>query len=584
MPGDELPPTIEQSAAPTNGLVGEWKLDETSGTTAHDTKNGFDATVLGGAAFVAGKIGNGLNLNNGTAGTGGKYAEMPSNATLDNVQEGNYTISAWFYPYSVPPNTNVDDKSWAIVVKNGIHMGLVFESSGKFAARHFLTGNDLVYASSVGTYALNRWHHVAGVVNKAAGTLTLYVDGSNVGSDTFTPNTVAREYNSVLFRIGRAGPGTTMWTADGKVDQVRIYDRALSAAEVGDLFNESSGSSPSAALHAGLWWGAISTTDLGTGPGGNVGAPRYNMFQGVADVDPGDNNIDSLIAKANQHDIILVLRLSGGPAAYTTKSGDCFNYDAAKYRAQLDRFTSSDALREALASRRAVVLLVDEPWIDLYCEPSSITPNDVNEMGNAVKTRWPGAITTVRAPASFMIEGWDGFPAVPWTKIDYGWSQYNHVSAVNENQSPADFFAGQKDSLDTMADLGMIPGINIWNGGDKECWDAKNNGTSHGRIYGSQAEPASIRGTFESCASNPNPPNSTNWVASPTLLQSAIDAAVADPDAPFFAGWTHVVPGTTASWGVMEPLETRGDFVAAFDYWITEGATRTSWNDWRPAK
>src|SRR4051812_4429834 len=68
---------ISTTAAPTSGLIGEWKLDEMGDTIAEDTKNGYDATVQGGAAFIAGKLGRALNLNNGTAGTGGKYAEMP---------------------------------------------------------------------------------------------------------------------------------------------------------------------------------------------------------------------------------------------------------------------------------------------------------------------------------------------------------------------------------------------------------------------------------------------------------------------------------------------------------------------------
>src|SRR4051812_1961978 len=141
-PGDggAVRPKIEAAAAPTNGLVGEWKLDETDGTTAVDTKSGYNATVFGGAAFVGGKLGNALNLNNGTAGTGGKYAEMTSNATLDIVQEADYTISAWFYPFSVPPNTTTENPHWAIVVKPGFHTGLVYQSDQKFAMRHYLTG------------------------------------------------------------------------------------------------------------------------------------------------------------------------------------------------------------------------------------------------------------------------------------------------------------------------------------------------------------------------------------------------------------------------------------------------------------
>jgi hypothetical protein len=370
---------------------------------------------------------------------------------------------------------------------------------------------------------------------------------------------------NVTYAVGSPGSGTVVLSGRTDFDALSTASQAVTVSGTGT------------ALHVGLWWGAISKTDLGTGPGGDADPPRYTMFQGVADNNPGASHIDSLIAKANQHNITLVLRLSGAPAAYTTQSGNCLNYDAAKYRAQLDRFTSSDALRTALASRRAVVLVIDEPWIAFYCQ--TIKPNDVNEMGNAIKTRWPGAITIVRGPAGSMTRGWDGGTST-WTKIDYGWSQYNHVAAVNENTTPAEFFQDQKDSLAAVG-LGMIPGINLWNGGDKSCWTQPNG--SSGRIYGSE-EPSSIRGTFQSCASNPSPPNATRWVVSPALLRSAIDAAVADLDAPFFAGWTHVHPGTTASWGVMETLETRGDFVAALDYGITKGADRNTGRGWRPAK
>jgi concanavalin A-like lectin/glucanase superfamily protein len=574
-PGEQpTVPGLEAAVAPTGGLIGEWKLDETGGTNANDSKNNYDATVFGGAAFVAGKLGNALNLNNGTAGTGGKYAQMPSNGTLDNVQEGNYTISAWFNPASLPPNAAQENVYWAVVAKASPNMGILYNNLGKFHARHLLTGGVGEQATTPTTYPPGSWYHVVSAVSKTAGTVKIYVNGVFQDQASFAANTAAEEYDATPWQIGKAG---TVWAANGKVDQVRIYNRELSAAEVGDLYHETSGTQ-SAALHAGFWWGPITTGDLGTGPGGDEGSPIYNMFQGQTGTAPGSGNIDSLIAEANQRDITLVLRLSGTQGSYTTQSGSCFNYDPAKYRAQLDRYTSSDALRTALANRRAVVFLIDEPWIDVYC--GTITPDDVNQMGNEVKTRWPGAITVVRAPADFMINGWNSHPAPTWTKIDYGWSQYNHVAAVIENTTPADFFNDQKDSLATV-NLGMIPGINLWNGGSKACWTQPNG--SSGRIYGSD-EDASLRGTFESCSANPNPPNSSRWVVSPTLLRATVDAAVADPDAPFFAIWTHVRPGISASWGVMEQYEGRSDFVNALNDMITQGATRSSWNGWRPAK
>jgi hypothetical protein len=68
-------------------------------------------------------------------------------------------------------------------------------------------------------------------------------------------------------------------------------------------------------------------------------------------------------------------------------------------------------------------------------------------------------------------------------------------------------------------------------------------------------------------------------------MRSTIDAAVLDPDAPIFLGWTHVGDDdTNVSWWVMHDLERRSDFKAAFEYWNTKGATRSSWNGWRVAK
>jgi pectate lyase len=238
----QSPPTkMEMAAVPTSGLIGEWKLDEAGGTTAVDSKNGYNASVLGGAGFVPGRLGNSLDLNNGTAGTGGKYAQMPSNSTLDDVQEGNYTISAWFYAYSAPTDATVDNRNWAIVVKYGHHMGLVYEVGQTFSARHYLTGNIFKAARSASTYPLNTWHHVAQVVSKTAGTIKIYVNGALTGMETFDSNTLSRDYGTTPFRIGRA---QSYWAADGKVDQVRIYNRDLSDAEVADLYNESSDNTP----------------------------------------------------------------------------------------------------------------------------------------------------------------------------------------------------------------------------------------------------------------------------------------------------------------------------------------------------
>jgi hypothetical protein len=241
-------PVIAAAAVPATGLVGEWKLDESSGTTAVDTKNGFNASVVGGAGFVAGHLGNALNLNNGVSGTGGKSAQMPSNATLDGVQEGNYTLSAWFNPATVPTDDSLPNRYWTIVAKAGQTMGLVFNWAGKFSMRTFLANQSLLITQGNTIYAPGGWHHVVGAVSKSGGTVKLYVDGALKATTTFTAGAAAWEYGTTPFRIGTAQVGT--WAANGKVDQVRIYNRELSASEVTDLFTETAGAPPAVTTSA----------------------------------------------------------------------------------------------------------------------------------------------------------------------------------------------------------------------------------------------------------------------------------------------------------------------------------------------
>lgn len=319
----EPPATIETAVAPTSGLIGEWKLDQSSGTTAVDSKSGYHAAVLGGAAFVSGRLGNALNLDNGTAGTGEKYAEMPNNSVLDNVQEGDYTLSAWFYPYSVPSDAVVENRNWAILVKSGQHMGLVYESGGTFAARHYLTGDVLLRASSSATYPVNTWHHVVSVVSKTAGTVKLYVNGALASTTSFSAGTPAREYDTALFRIGRA---RIYWSADGKVDQVRIYNRDLSAAEVSDLYGETTDNTPPTISAVGSAPASDKVTVMWSTNEASNSSVDYGLTPGYGTTTPVQSDLVTghtvLITGLVPQNVYHYRVRSRDPAGNTTVSGD----------------------------------------------------------------------------------------------------------------------------------------------------------------------------------------------------------------------------------------------------------------------
>ena len=180
--------------AALDGLVGYWKLNEVSGMTAADSSGqGYNGTVTGTVNWTAAKTGNGFQFD---YNNGNDYIFLPNNATLDNVQEGNYTLAAWFKPLSTPPGTgSANNADYAILLKAGWHCGLSYSHAQQFEFGHYLTGN--VWRGTgtwSNTYPPGTFHHVVAVVNRTAGTISLYLDNVLKGTDSFTANTAPRDY------------------------------------------------------------------------------------------------------------------------------------------------------------------------------------------------------------------------------------------------------------------------------------------------------------------------------------------------------------------------------------------------------
>ena len=233
---------IADLATPTaGGPIAHWKLDETSGTTAVDSVGGNDGQLNGSAAWTIGAINGGLAVD---YTNGEDYIKVNNTADLENVQEGDYTLSAWFRPDSTPPGTNGDnDANYGILIKPGWHTGLFFDNQNRFGFWQHLDGDINIASTSGNTFSPGNFYHVAATVDRAAGLQSLYVNGLLEDTSGFTPGAAAREYGTGTWRIGIANPGTTSWgwAADGALDDVRIYDRVLTATEISGLATPSGG-------------------------------------------------------------------------------------------------------------------------------------------------------------------------------------------------------------------------------------------------------------------------------------------------------------------------------------------------------
>ncbi|HYF00057.1 MAG TPA: LamG-like jellyroll fold domain-containing protein, partial [Planctomycetota bacterium] len=281
-------PEVVEAAPPDErdpALVGHWKLDEPSGAAALDA-SGHDHTAVltGDPPRGPGKSGGALLLDGKD-----RYATIPSTAVLDRLQEGAYTISAWYRPNSRPAGKepSANDSSHAIVMKAGLHEGLRYGNDLKFSMDHWLADDTGAAAVSNTAYPPGTFYHVAGVVNRLEGTVRLYVNGRLEGVHMWSPQLSPRAYGRAPWTIGIGAPGAAeyRWAADGAVDDVRLYNRALNAQEIRALAGGTTpGALPSIALTApgpGETYAADSTLTLSAEVSGLDKVQRVDFLLGT---------------------------------------------------------------------------------------------------------------------------------------------------------------------------------------------------------------------------------------------------------------------------------------------------------------
>jgi hypothetical protein len=194
------------------GLVAHWKLDDGAGTTASDSSgHGYAGTLLGGPTWIAGTDGGALELDgrddyvdfgNPTDWPAGKAPRsMTGWGRTDTIASG----YRWLAAYGSPST----GQAMFIGMNGGT---LVVGGYG---------GDDVTVT---GLWQVGEWFHVG--LTYDGTTAKAYFNGREVGS-------LAKNWNLALARahIGRqVNDAAEFW--DGAVDDVRIYDHVLTAAEM----------------------------------------------------------------------------------------------------------------------------------------------------------------------------------------------------------------------------------------------------------------------------------------------------------------------------------------------------------------
>lgn len=211
------------TALAQNDPVLWYRFNETGGATAYDSSgSGKNAVLVNGPTWVSGREGNAVNLDGSN-----DYLSLPAGIVS---ALNDFTIAAWVRLDTVSTWSRIFDFGTG----TNVNMFLTPRSSSGSIRFAITTGGSGSEQRINGSSALpaGTWKHVA--VTLSGNTGILYVDGVEVGRNsnmTLRPSSLGNTGNNYIGRSQYSDP-----YLDGSIDDFRIYDRAISAAEVQELF------------------------------------------------------------------------------------------------------------------------------------------------------------------------------------------------------------------------------------------------------------------------------------------------------------------------------------------------------------
>lgn len=245
-----------ESQVVRNGLVSYWSFDasDVKGNTVIDLAGSNDGTILGAPKQVAGKFGRAFKFSGNPDAID---IGSPANGSLDFGEDTDFSMMAWI-KVDKPPEL---DGAQSTIISKGdggnnarILWKIMTTQLNVTIANEAGAGPKLVLASAKEVVD-GKWHHVLFVADRSD-TTRIYIDGKldaeggeTKGTDITTES---RMYIGASVRIGEA----TRRYFEGVIDEVGIYDRALTEDEVERNFN-AKGLAVSPQKKLAIAWGEI---------------------------------------------------------------------------------------------------------------------------------------------------------------------------------------------------------------------------------------------------------------------------------------------------------------------------------------
>jgi fibronectin type 3 domain-containing protein len=216
--GNVGPASNEASATVTNpppaGLVAAYGLDEGSGTSTADGSGRGNTGTLSGATWTVGKFGNAANFDGVN-----DWVTVADSSSIDLTT--GMTLEAWVLPSN---NTG-----WRTILfkeqTNNVTYSLFSSTNTNVPRSEAVLGGTARSVNGPSAITGGVWTHLAASYD--ASTYRLYVNGSQVAS-TATSGNIA--VTTGALRLG----GNSVWGEyfSGRIDEVRVYNRALSQSEI----------------------------------------------------------------------------------------------------------------------------------------------------------------------------------------------------------------------------------------------------------------------------------------------------------------------------------------------------------------
>jgi len=244
----------------SNGLVGYWKTDEaswngTAGEVIDSSGNGNNGQSKPTGPWTGPTTASGKFGNAGLFDDVDDSVSVPNSLSLD-PGAGDVSVSVW-----VKPNTLVGSQTGIVKYVNGNTYYILEHQDNDTLALEFRDGTcSSVSFGTTTTLTAGVWNHIVLVIDRDA-RAWIYINGVLGGNSTNATTCLASMTGGVV-TLGRH-----VSTLDGYIDDVRIYNRALSPAEVSQLYNWAPGP-------VGYW-------NFDEGSGGNIQDRSGNGYMGT---------------------------------------------------------------------------------------------------------------------------------------------------------------------------------------------------------------------------------------------------------------------------------------------------------------